>query len=224
MKIVRFIAVMVTTTVLSTAAQAGAILQAGSVTSPQGDFEGPFSLNNIINQSGLSVGYTSGVTDFDAYVAGTTHDGGGSLNSGFTRAGAPPGVFSFDLGAISDIDGLAFWEVQNSGSVHSFNLYADTDQIFGNGVGALIGTFNATGGGFGGPAISSAQVFSFGEVSTEFLHIEVLTMEGGTGLIPGIGEVALREAGTTVPEPTALALMGLGLAGLGFARRKAKAH
>ncbi len=204
---------------LASAAQAGPIIQAASVISPQGDFGGLFALANAANQSGLSAGYASGVTDFDTFVAATTHDGGGSLNSGFTGAGAP-GQFSFDLGAVVSVDALAFWEVQNSGSVHSFNLYADSDQNFGNGVGALIGTFNAVGGGFGGPAISAAQVFTFLALSTQFLHIDVLTMQGGVGLVPGIGEVAVR--GAAVPEPGTLAVFGLGLAGVAMSRRRRK--
>lgn len=217
MKILRQLAAVLVSTALSVAAQAGPIFGSASVISPEGDFGGPFALVNTIDQSGLSAGYTSGLTDFDSYVAATTHDGGGSLNSGFTGSVAPPGQYSFDLGAVRSVDALAFWEVQNSGSVHSFNLYADTDQNFGNGVGALIGSFTATGGGFGGPAISSAQVFNFGAVSTQFLHIDVLTMQGGTQLVPGIGEVAFRG---NVPEPGTIALLGLGLAGLAASRRR----
>jgi hypothetical protein len=217
MKAQGLVAAIALAAVAASSAQAGVIVGATSVTSPQGDFGSPYDLINVINQSGLSAGYTSFVTDFDTFVAATTHDGGASLNSGFTNIDAPPGQFSFDLGAVVSIDALAFWEVQNSGSVHSFNLYADNDQDFTNGVGPLIGSFSATGGGFSGPAVSSSQVFTFAAVSTEFVHIDVLTMEGGTALVPGIGEVAFRAA---VPEPATLALVGLGLAGLGFSRRK----
>lgn len=204
--------------VVAPAAEAGPIFQAASVISPQGDIGGDYALINAINQSGLSAGYTSGVTDFDTFVAATTHDGASSLNSGFAAAQAPPGQYSLDLGAVVSIDALAFWEVQNSGSVHSFNLYADNDQNFGNGTGALIGTFNAVGGGFGGPAISAAQIFTFLALATQFLHIDVLTMEGGVGLFPGIGEVAVR--GAAVPEPATMLVFGLGLAGVAMSRRR----
>lgn len=202
--------------VIPYSAQAGPIHSAVSVTSPQGDYGFSYALVNMINQSGLSPGYTSGVTDFDAYVASATHDGGSSLNSGFSNAQVPPGQFSFDLGGVVSIDALVFWEVQNTGSVTGFNLYADTDQIFGNGVGALIGNFNPVGGG---PAVSSAQVFTFGSVSTQFLHMDILSMQGGSDLIPGIGEVAFREA-SVIPAPGALLLGMIGIGCVSRLRRR----
>ena len=67
---------------MASSANAGLITSATSVSSPQGEFGGTFQLDNIINQSGLSAGYTSGVTDFTTFTSGTTHD---ALNgTGFT--------------------------------------------------------------------------------------------------------------------------------------------
>ena len=196
--------------VFSISVQAVPIYQAASVTATTADFGGAFALVNMINQSGLSAGYTSGVTDFATVAGGTTHNGAGALNSGFSVG--PFGQFSFDLGLVRSINGLAFWETQNSGSVLRFNLYADNDQNFANGVGSLLGSFTATASG---AAISSAQVFGFGAVSTRFLQLDIITTAGGSQ--PGIGEIAFRGA---VPEPMSLALLSIGLAGLGFSRRK----
>jgi hypothetical protein len=49
------------------------------------------------------------------------------------------------------------------------------------------------------------------EISTEFSHVDVLTMQGGTDLFPGIGELAVERARTAVPEPATFTLLGLGL-------------
>ena len=202
-------AVFAATLLTPASSLASPILGFTNISSPQGSFGGSFGLENVINQSGLSSPYVSGVTDFAAYLATTTHDSSGSLNSGFTGAQAPPGQFSLDLGSAQTINGLAFWDVANSGSVASFRLYADNDMNFGNGGLTLIGTFTATGGGFGEAQPVLGQVFNFAPITTEFLHVDVINMEGGTSLFPGIGELAVREA--PVPEPATLTLLGIGL-------------
>ncbi len=188
---------------VSSAANAGVIIGAASVSSPAGDFGAPYDLLNIVNQSGLSASYVSGVTDFDTYVAGTTHDSTFSLNSGFTGSDVLPQTFTFTLGGAPTIDGIAFWAVDNPGSVTSFDLYADTDNDFSNGTSALLGSFSALAGVFSG------QSFSFSAVSTGFVHLRALDSAGRTDLFPGIGEVAFRSAGA-VPEPTTWTMMVLG--------------
>ena len=198
--------------VFGSTANAVPIIGISAISSPQGDFGGAFALINAINQSGLSAGYTSGVTDFASYTAGTTHSSPGSgTNSGFTNASGVPQIFSFDIGSMQTIDGFAIWANENIGSLTSFDLYADNDNIFGNGVGALLGSFIVSGPS----TISSADVRSFSAVSTQFLHIDTLAP---LFLTVGIGEFALRSA--AVPEPTSLVLLGAGLFGLGFHRRK----
>ena len=192
-------------------AVAGPILQPVGVSSPQGDFGGDFALINMINQSGLSAAYISGVIDFATYTASATHVSPGfGTNSGFANTGAPPGQFTFDLGALSSIDGLAFWAVQNPGSVTQFELFPDNDGNFGNGTGPSLGVFNIGQP----PDPTAAQVVSFAPTTTRFIHQDVLDMAFGTPLIPGIGELAFR----IVPAPGGLAL--LGLAGLMGTRRR----
>lgn len=188
------------------------IYQAVSVNASTSEFGGDYALVNMINQSGLSAGYTSGVSDFATVAGGTNHNGGNALNSGFSVG--PFGQFSYDLGSALSLDGLAFWETQNSGSVLEFNLYADTNQNFGDGVGAFLGSFLATASGL---TTSSAQTFGFSAVSTQFLHIDIITTDGGAA--PGIGEIAFRGA-MVVPEPSTLAIFVLGMIGLASRRFK----
>ena len=89
--------------------QAGVILQATDATTDMG-FGNFGSLNNIRNQSGLSTGYTSGVTDFDTYIAGNpTHNGGGTSTIWDSNNYTTTGHIDFDLGGSFSIESFALW-------------------------------------------------------------------------------------------------------------------
>lgn len=194
-------------------AQAGVIVQPVMITASEPDFGGSYALINQINQSGLSAGYVAGVTDFDGFVASTTHDGLAALNSGFSVG--PFGSFSYDLGAVVDIDAIGLWATANTGSVLQFNLYADNDNDISNGAGGLIGGFTAVGSNY--TSADPGQAFSFNQVATRYVHMEILTTDGGPQ--PGLGEVVFRTA-SMVPEPEPLALFALGAVPVWFRLRK----
>jgi len=186
------------------------IVGATSVTSTSGSFSGGFALTNAINQSGLSANYTSGVTDFNSFVSATTHDS--TIQSGTIGFAGSRGlpVFTFDLGSAIALDALAIWSTSDPGAVSSANVFADNDGDFSNGTSASLGSFTPTT--FGNVVL--ADVFTFGPVTTQFIHLDTQSLSGGSDLFSSLGEVAFR----TVPEPSSALL--LSLAGLFAAVRR----
>ncbi len=169
------------------------VVGAISMSSPQGDLGGDNSLINIINQSSLSAAYRNGVTNFGTYMATTTHSG--FPGNGFTAtADFGPQQFTFDLGALTTINGIAIWNTGfRTGAVNSFSVFSDDDADFGNGTtGMLLG---ATPLAFPSNPVP-AQTFSFDATTTRFVHIEGLATNDPPDLY-ALGEVAF----SGVPAP-----------------------
>jgi hypothetical protein len=81
----------------SSPVSAGSILQAVGITTAMGNSGGAPS--HVIDQSGLSAAYTSGVTDFDIYLASnSTHNTNLAINLWRSDFGVPTGNVDFDLG------------------------------------------------------------------------------------------------------------------------------
>lgn len=195
-------------------ASASVILQPTDISSAQGSYVSPWDLPQIINQSGLSSPYTSGVTDFDTYTATTTHNSESSANSGFTDSDAGyPQSIAFDLGSEMSVEALAFWaDGTDGGSVTGFRLYPDDNSNPGDGTGPLMGSFTASASllSAGPPDARVAQVFTFVPTTTRFVQMFVDDTEGGDGWFPAIGEVGFREF-AAVPEPVSLPLVAVAL-------------
>lgn len=200
----------IATITLSLHSQAGYILSADSVTSPQGDLA-TYPLSNIIDQSGLSTGYISGVTDFDSFVNSTLSTALG--DAGFTATESyGPQVFTFGFSQQVSLDGIAVWNTGSAGAVSSFALYADTDANFYNGTQNQLlqqqSLDTVVGNGW-----VPAQVFQFGATSTQYIHLIGLDSLTAPDFY-GLSEVAFSQSITPVPLPPAL---GLYLSGLAFA-------
>ena len=157
-------------------ARAGLILQPlGASASSQ--FGGVFGdPTNAISQSGLSVGYTSLVTDFDTYVASNpTHAGSTAGFVWFAQHGAAfPITFDFDLGGTFLIESFAMWGDNQSlptrQNVNAFDLLADDNPTFSSAT--LLGSFNYTNVGTG------PEVFTFASTSAAYVRMVINSIHG----------------------------------------------
>jgi len=190
-----------------------------------------YSINNTINQSGLSTGYVSGVTDFDAYLAtNPTHASTANGAEWFSKNGDAKGVsVTYDLGRALNIDAMALWNEEFAGLGHT-NLLGSLDGV----TYVLLSTILPADSPYAvGDAVTqySAQKFSFLEMTLRYLKLDILDCPGpppdkSNYRGCGIGEVAFSasEALTPVPLPGALSLLGPCLAMLAWRGRRKALH
>jgi hypothetical protein len=210
-----------TLAILSNVAHAGVVVGATGVSATAGlpaGYNAPTALSNIIDQSGLSANYVSGVTDFATFTSTTTAcylcTPGGSAFSELGGVAAVNGTFGdivFDLGTIKTVGGIAVWNQAGSASLNTFDLLAN---------GSVIGSFTMAANSQNFPM--PASVFSFGPVTSQFVTMRITSNFGYTdGTI--MNEVAFDATGTPpVPEPEGYALALSGLAVLGLVSRRAR--
>lgn len=195
---------------LGVVAQAGVVLQPVAATTDLGHSLA-FSPDKVRDQSGLSGGYISGVTDFDAYIATNPMHAAGNAHW-LSAFGGLTGNFDFDLGGTFTVESLALWNIGNGkiSGVRGFALLADDNAAFSSPT--SLGTFEADPGLSGPPA----EVFTFTPTEAAYMRL-VITSNGGSEEFTGFGEAAFEVAVT--PEPAALLLLGVGLAGLALRHR-----
>lgn len=202
---------------IGTAAQAGPVIQATSATSSLGSYSAQYLPGYAIDQSGLSAGYISGVTDFATYVATTTSvAGGSSFNTWFSSAGVLTGNFDFALGGAQTIQSFALWDDPQAAlqGVNNFTLLASNTSSFATSIN--LGTFTAL------DTDIHAQVFNFAPTTASYVRMQINSNFGST-FVTGFVEGAFQGASappTAIPEPFTLSLFGTGLAGVVALRRR----
>lgn len=198
-----------------------AVTQAATIVSPVGvasntigEYPGlPPSLS--FDQSGLSTGFVSGVTNFDTYIASNPTHSFVYTTEWWWPTGTSSGTIVYDLGATYNIDRLAFWNEESAG-VSSLSVYISND-LFPS---AFAGTFTPTDWPV---ADYSADIFSFGSsFSGRYVRFDLVGgYQGSSFPFGAVGEVAFSTGSAPIPEPGTMMLLGSGLVGLaGWGRKK----
>ena len=199
--------------------QAGEITSASSVlTNTMGSYPNFGSVSKIIDQTGLSANYISGLTNFDTFISsGVTHaqhDNFGWLSA----AGVYSGSLTFDLGSVLDVTKFVMWNGAEAltANVNGFSISTSSTSDFNSSV--TVGNFNGQMANYG------ASVYDLTDTNARYVK---LTINGnfGNGCCTAIGGIAFETSPVAaVPEPETYAtlLAGLGLIGGALNRRKAK--
>ena len=173
---------------------------------------------------GLLTDYTSGVDDFDDYIASnpqhvfefSVKDGGVFYYEWFTESGIDTAAVSYDLGSVQETLGMALWN-EDANGIGQLNILGSVDGQSWVSLGS-----NLTPTDHPYRSDYSADVFSWTGTQARYIKLEMsMCPESEIGRTScSIGEVAFNV--TPVPEPSTIATLSLGLLMLGAvtARRR----
>ena len=187
----------------------GASLRADVIMSAQSVISAPAisgvgSWNAAINQSGLATPYTSGVTDFAAYIASNPLHTGNNASTAYTSS-EPVFSVALDLGQPVYITQMAIWNCRfNASGWRDISIATSSDPAFATST--SVGSFTLTFVGSAGGDPVPAQVLDVQDSAARYVRITVQNRySGGSGT--EVSEIAF---GGVIPAPGAAALLGMG--------------
>lgn len=186
---------------LASAGRGAVILQPATVSTGMGAV---LAAGQVVDQSGLSVGYTSMVTDFDSYVASHPSATAATGTVWTSLQGTRAGNFDLSFGTPYVVDAIAFWNLGTSdpSAVQTFTITLSNDPSF-----AVSTTFTGfTAGRPGTGQAADVQVFNFAPTSASYLRLGVVDTWSPTSFGTGFNEIGVR----VVPEPSSVGLLGIG--------------
>jgi hypothetical protein len=190
-------------------------------------------IGNTIDHSGLTIDFTSGVTDFDSYIdLDPYHRSLATGNEWFGAQTRNHETLWFDLGSIMRVDRLAFWNEEFAG-ISSFDLSYSTDNLTFASLGNFTVTNNPGAAGTAGatqPYWYLPDVLTFAAVDMRYFSIYTnkCPSAGSLGYFGcSLGEIAVgaeSSSATTgaVPLPATLPLISSGLLVFGLLARRRK--
>jgi hypothetical protein len=192
-------------------AEAAKMVAPVSVSTDAGDAGRFWTVDNIIDQSGLPLSYEPGVTEFEDYVTDLRHND--SLNTRWlSRSGTSGATLTFDFGKVVRLGKLALWDDHSTtNSLFRFSTPELLDFASFRPIDAVKNP---------GPP---PQVFDFRDVTTRYLTVSIEGCNApGTNFTGcGVQEMAFAEGiAGGVPEPTTWALMILGFGAAGAVLRR----
>ncbi len=222
-------ATMLLTGLQATPAHADVIRSPTSVVlNTMGEYGPNFQDTDVIDQSGLSAGFTSGTSDFDTYLASNPTHEGNSLHAWYGSLNVVTGSVGYDLGASHSITRLALWNIGNNDDIPSIPFGSNVRgfEVYTSAVGdfsaeTLVGSFVAGSGSVGFLKVG-AQVFDVTDSVGRYVRLRITSNYGATHAT-GFGELAFATAAPpppSIPEPSTVMLLAAGMMAVVSRRRR----